>query len=808
MEKWSGLIIRGFVFAFCLGLTLACGGERKKSAVVASEKIEIRLADYADQAQVFGQFDAIDFNRDDDYRYLTYGWNDFEKSAEGEPYCWTQAESGVVEVPSIIAGPLRISFLASDLDRKRNPAKTLKVLWNGEVIQPTGAERAAVGLTSETKTIVLDLPQEKVRVGLNRMEILSSLWEMQPRSAVSKSVRVAQLRVETPIKQVDPGEHPITREADQWRQAAGSVGTFYFRIPRDARFTSTVGVADATSSELIPGEGQVRVLVRSETGEERELFSRDLSELARDHKAFLDTDLSDFADQNVGLIFSISQKARGESAQPQARPVVIAWGESVIEGRAVSEPPLPDQAKSDRYNVVVVLFDTLRADHTEPYGGSGTKTPAIARLAEQGVTFSNAFSNSGWTLPSVTSLFTSTLPHEHKVQKFNDDLTTELAYLPEVLQQQGYHTTGIFGNARLTKGFGSEGFYRGFDRVHDVFRERYKTSFRKKYPTPASQAEFVWNSYFESSIEEADGDPFFIFLHDFDPHAPYEPLPPYDEMYDFGMGKGFHGEYGSFPSVVLIDSHVMEVSKQHVRYFNSLYKGEISFIDDYLAEILAKLERARLGRNTVIVFLSDHGEEFMEHGKMGHSDSVADTLLRVPLIVSLPGVLPAGMKRDSTFDLVDFAPTLLGLLGVEKPRTMIGRDASSLLWRDPAEGYLPRANFAQTVAVQPDDPTFGSAYRVHDSVRHGEWKLTRVIKNHHRPQRAQYRLVRYTIDTGEEINLWASQPVVGYALKQMLEHEYESDKSYSENGPSLDPDQENISEESRKMIEALGYTGK
>ncbi|MFP8879976.1 MAG: sulfatase-like hydrolase/transferase, partial [Myxococcota bacterium] len=327
--------------------------------------------------------------------------------------------------------------------------------------------------------------------------------------------------------------------------------------------------------------------------------------------------------------------------------------------------------------------------------------------------------------------------------------------------------------------------------------------FRQTHPTPESQADFVWDQYVKGPANHAADQPFFVYLHEYDPHTPYEPLPPFDAMYDTGLGESFNVELHSYASFWLINSHAMGLTRGEVAQFKAMYRGEISFMDRYVGRIMERLRESDLEKKTLVVFLSDHGEEFMEHGRMGHTDSVFDELLRIPLIFSLPGVLPEGRRPETPVEIIDVPTTIYDLLGIESPSPVQGVSLLSAL-DAPDDFALARPTFGQWVRQPgPGNPAPAVSY---DSVRLGNWKLVRNVLDHDRPDEMQYELYDTANDPDEIVNLWANRPVIGRTLAVMIERQLEIDRAYRRS-KSTPAENQAVDPEVLERLRSLGYGG-
>lgn len=323
------------------------------------------------------------------------------------------------------------------------------------------------------------------------------------------------------------------------------------------------------------------------------------------------------------------------------------------------------QRQGHQMNVVIIGVDTLRPDHLGCYGYGRETSPAIDRLAARGVLFDNVYSQSPWTLPSFATVFTSLYPMQHgaftPVKKLRADLTT----LPMMLLKRGYSTAAIVNAPFLSPEYRLD---RGFE-YYD-----YRGPFAERVASGTTTNALAW-------IDKHIGEPFLIFVHYFDPHMPYAPPEPYDTMFypdykgdlscPFFMDLGRRRPIAAFPIGLLrsVDTKhartMSSLSTEDWNYIRALYDGEIAFTDEAVGKLLDGLDERGLTDNTLIIFLSDHGEEFYEHEGFEHGHTLYDEVIKVPLIVSLPGQVPENVRVAEHVRLIDIAPTVLDYLGVE-----------------------------------------------------------------------------------------------------------------------------------------------
>jgi arylsulfatase A-like enzyme len=382
-----------------------------------------------------------------------------------------------------------------------------------------------------------------------------------------------------------------------------------------------------------------------------------------------------------------------------------------------------------RFNLVVIGADTVRPDHLGCYGYARNTSPHIDEFAARGVLFEDVVAPSPWTLPSFATVFTSLYPTQHGANGQRASLRAGLPTLASALQAEGYATGAIINAPFLKAAYGVD---RGFDFY-------YMTPPEGRLADGTTTDALEW-------IDGNRGRPFFMFVHYYDPHLPYTPPPPYNTIFDPEYAGNFKNAYdpGSLTALRNADFKQMEsLSVAEWDHIRSLYDGEIAFTDQAVGKLLEGLRERDLIRNTLIVFLSDHGEEFFEHHGFEHGHSLYEELIRVPLVFSLPGVLPEDARVARQVRLLDVAPTVLDILGIHP---WPGAEGVSLLplmaergapSASPSQLLPPEIAFSEAILYGPEQKSI-SAY---------PWKLIYKINE---DEIACFNLVD---DPGETTNL-------------------------------------------------------
>jgi arylsulfatase A-like enzyme len=308
--------------------------------------------------------------------------------------------------------------------------------------------------------------------------------------------------------------------------------------------------------------------------------------------------------------------------------------------------------------VVLISVDTLRADYLGSYNLKMKTSPELDHFASQNIVFLNVTSQAPTTAPSHKSIFYSVYPSIHKTT-IRTVPQEKLRSPIEIIRAQGFKTAAFTGGGQLNR---TVGFARGFDTYWEPLMNR-----RNKNLKDTEIAAFDW-------LDQHYNDKFFLFLHTYEVHCPYNP--PADLFLKWASWyKGEMPKNGCNPNYDLPHSTVEDYD-----YVRSLYSAEVNYIDGFVGNVFRKLKSLGIYDETLIIFLSDHGESLGENDYFGHSQ-LYQMQLHVPLILHIPGVESA--KIDTPIELIDIMPTIFNLLGIQQtPYPFQGKSLLSLI-REP-----------------------------------------------------------------------------------------------------------------------------
>jgi arylsulfatase A-like enzyme len=291
-------------------------------------------------------------------------------------------------------------------------------------------------------------------------------------------------------------------------------------------------------------------------------------------------------------------------------------------------------------NVLLVSIDTLRADHVGFYGYDRPTSPRLDSFAETATVFDRAQASASWTLPGMATIFTSTYTSTHGCWDYGGRLDDSFTTLTEVLTANGYDTACVVSHLYCTTRYGLQ---QGFVHFDDSF------ALPDIDPELATTSHLISDKgvrFIEQKHASPDERPWFLWLHYFDPHDEY--------MFQEGFSEKLATPGDRTPRQTIVD----------------LYDGEIAYTDHHVGRVLDALNESRFGEDTIVVLVTDHGEEFQDHGGDKHGHTLFSELVRVPFAIRAPGLAPS--RVTDLVRTIDLMPTVLDLAGLPVPHLAVG----------------------------------------------------------------------------------------------------------------------------------------
>jgi arylsulfatase A-like enzyme len=513
-------------------------------------------------------------------------------------------------------------------------ARVLPFLYPGATAQTmtpilNGTELPPVVLPPDWREVRFPLPDALLRPPINELRFRFA-YTIQP-SKVIPSQDIRNLSAVFDDMAVLPAGRPLASAASEIRDAGGGRREATLRgsglaipLPAGARWRVRFGEARPSrpgltvSAELAKGDGSRKAIW---SGPAERLAKREVSFAAEGEGAAM---------LLLRLLFA---RARSEPSEPSVEVGLTA--PEALPPRAVPGDRPPD--------IFLYLVDTLRADALGVYGSTLGATPRIDAFARDAVTYERAWSPSSWTLPATVSILSGVYSFGHGVTDLDHSLSESVPWMPEELSKQGYDTAAISQwplgeSVSISRGFGTHTF--------DVRLSS------KSYSELARG--LFWQYYFGRPDPER---PLFGYVHVSDPHAVYSPK---------GEDRVFAERHPAtlpdwYYNTMIFLAKDLRKKPAEVAHLRALYDGEVLHADRQFGAFLDFLKSQGLYERSMIVLVSDHGEEFDEHGGFDHGRTLYEELLRVPLLVKFPGNRGAGRRISERVSTVDLAPTFLSL---------------------------------------------------------------------------------------------------------------------------------------------------
>ena len=807
--------------------TAACGTSDGTIplAIARGETPGQRLIDFAARADI-GRFrlarGSHDFNPATSPEVLLDGWSTPEPAGDsGSWFAWAISERAQLQLQLLDPERTWLHFRARPFQIGPNVTQTVSVELNGAAV---GSVNLRPG---DFELYTLRLPQEALTIGDNVVSFDFD-YATSPNSLASSSedrrTLAAAFDFVATTRDADPPEQ-IDLTTPSLAYGGSTQG---LRLPADSEteFPLTVpanGIVEfgmmrhGDDGSAVRGEVAVRSPERGE-----EVF---FSEQSVDESTTWRADLSQWAGEQVNLAFRTIGGQRGDG---------VTWTQPALYGEIA--------AMNVRSNVVLIVIDTLRADHLAAYGGE-IETPNMDALAQRGVLFEHAYSHIPITVPSHSSMFTSLIPTEHATLNNGSILGERHSTLAELMRESYRSTAGFVSLGVLKSEFGVA---QGFDQYFDDFESDWWKS--------AGEV----NADLLPWLDGRSSEPFFLWAHYSDPHEPYTPpgrsypilnlrhtdtidvdvtadgktsgveldWPPGTTDIHLSSTSGHQlvrinnlratgrlaatcsdgcterypnpaaVEYVTpLPATITVNNPTEDVVAGAVRFRVSerlsnedvrvRYREEVEYVDREIGRLLTAVESASAGRDTLVILTADHGEELGLHGAPGHVSRLYDSVLRVPLILSWPGQLPEGVVVGDPVSHIDLLPTIADLLNIRDSSVRSGRRLAPLL-----DSARKDVEIVPIVAetFRPQSPKDRKALIV------DRFKLILT------PEDSREELYNLATDPDELQNLVSDDPEKTADLtKILLAHLAEAQAR----APS--PEQQTLTEEQLERLRSLGY---
>jgi len=656
--------------------------------------------------------------------HLGSGWS-WDEESGGMSFAWGLGEGSEAWFFLVEAMPLDLVFRCLPFRPTTRAGQQVMIELNGTALGSV----ALPGGISEQR---LAIPREAVHAGRNRLRLRYA------RSEQASERDPRQLAVGWDWIRLDPlpvvGRPPRIDEATGDLLLPGhSQAGFFLRLPPGSRLR-----LQANAGPMAGGDERLLILWQVDGEAERQLAVLEPAEGMREIEL-------PHSPEPVRIGFRLLAPPEREWRIGDA--MILAPPST----RQIASSP-PSTTRGKKRSVILYLVDTLRADALGAYGQQRPLTPHLDRLAREALFFEQARAQTSWTKPAVASILTGLEPLQHGVNSALTGLDDPAVTLAEQLTAAGFHCAAFVANSHITA---ESGFAQGFE------------TFRFSY-APADELTGRALAWLD---RRGDDTPFFLFIHTVEPHAPYQPPEAFRRQF---AGEVTDPDLGTQENLDALADRQVPLTPDVQDGLIDLYQGEVACADEQVGRLLEGLADRGLYENSVVAFLSDHGEAFYEHGVCGHGWDLHREVLAIPFLLRLPGVPPR--QVSAPVEQVDLLPTLLDYLGLPVPPELPGRN---LLARP---GPAPRLSYM-------DHQGRGWVAMAHEG-----WKVLEPLSGNLVKGRQLYRLS----DEREERDLVDEFPVMAGYLASLARLELASRNDTL--AKPVDLDSEHLAQ-----LQALGY---
>jgi choline-sulfatase len=652
-----------------------------------------------------------------------FGWNRNRKIENNAVLIPRQKEAALFRFGCFEKRDTKLAFnVKSLLSPGIDPPPTFDVTLNGNKVFSSSLD------WKDYQRISLNATKEFLLIGENFLEFhrspLSSGVEDRHWLALRTLVLGKEDTSESTDQKSETERSKVDLEKKTITLALNTCLSYHLKIPEQSKliFDFSLGAVQ-TQPKNTP-----RLLVFLETldGESLVLYEQSLETKAGVDKNSMPIDLSPYQ----GQISRISFVFRNDSLEDDPSiPFILEKPRIIKEGVPSSpyiEPTEPDLPKP--FNILIYLVDCLRPDFLPFFGYEKNIAPQMTEFSKDCVLFKNAYAQASWTRPSVGALFTGLYPFQHQAITLQSGLAAEFQTLAELLQNAGFQTIGISANAGIKEFFN---FNQGF------------TFFKYHSNLDGGLAETL-NTYAFAQLQ-AKPSPFFLYMHTMEPHRPY------------AVKEEFTPTVTGDPQIVVVEKRGEPRYQVDLNHTLRMYEASITQNDRAFGDLMSELKRLGLYDKTLVLLMSDHGEEFFEHGGFAHGQTLYQEQVRHLFIMKLPQQLNARRLVKENVQEIDIFPTLLDLTGGSIPDYLSGKSLKRLLVSpESADSPIHQEIFLET---GPDLSM--------KAIIDGKWKLIHTGREWTDEIR-EYEIYNLDADPAERTNLITRRPLAAHYLRNRL----------------------------------------
>jgi arylsulfatase A-like enzyme len=490
----------------------------------------------------------------------------------------------------------------------------------------------------------------------------------------------------------------------------------------------------------------------------------------------------------------IGPRTAGVLLVPLAVAALLPWFGALVRPRARTDAP----------NVLLIVLDTTRVDRLSAYGYGRPTTPNLDRIAQEGLLFERAYAAAPWTLPSHASIFTGEYAAVHNATWEHQVLDDRLPTVAERLAEMGLRTAAFSRQPWLSD---ETGLMRGFEDFYDLYWRsttalvaawRLGVDKLKARRGVEDKGAALVTAKFTDWIDRHGDRPFFAFINYVEPHAYYQPPAPFRERFLGDERK--HTPWGRSKQVAVqrFNAGDLDYAPEDLASFSDLYDGAVAYQDSRMGEALDHLSARGLLDDTLVIITADHGENLGDHGLLGHEFCLYETLLRVPLIVRLPRLVPPGATSDAVVENRLIGALIDTVLWDPGPEAPISAERLAAVLRDDEEAGAPV--FAELYSRPLETALWRSSPRREALARRRKCIILQELK-YIRAQDGGSELYDVVTDPGELNDLSGTRPEAYGVLRDLLEAKVHAV------GDAAGGEAPEFSEALKRRLKALGYLG-
>jgi arylsulfatase A-like enzyme len=630
----------------------------------------------------------INFGADEklDRKHLKKGWENLSGNKKAEnAFRLTEGALSSLQFMLASISDIKIIFRCAPSTQENERKQSTEVFVNGNFLQK-------INFTKE-RDLRLNIPSTLLKHGTNSM-IFN--WRHPDLPIRFKSMKIQRNNTATSPQAAKTIPIASINEESSLLVPSGAILEYYINLPQDP--VLKFGISNENAEPTI---SKAHVSVYNEDGEKiSETYLLKNAESRKD----LELKLKKFEKETVKIVFSNDISSDPNTAVSWIDPVISTssqkstltlWNTENVESARLTSKEHKKTINGKVPNVFIYLADTVRADHLGVYKYRRETSPYLYKFSKDSLLFNNCYANASWTKAGVASILTGLYPNKHHGETEKDRVSDEAQFISEILRSNGYTTVYLTSNGNASHAF-------NFNQGNDFYKLVGKEERNQFYSSKFINSEFFQLIEDNPSLTEK---PLFAYLHTIDPHDPYTPKAPFLKFVTFDKQRQNLRRVRN----ALKRKWSGRLNQKDLDYMMSLYDCEILHNDHSFGKFIEFLKSKDLYDNSMIIFVSDHGEQFHEHGNFRHGRSIYNEEIHVPLVIKFPNGEYSDTKSDVFVSQVDILPTILDYLGINTPPEVDGINILTLMNKPDIKRtiFVKEYNFRKSFAgfISPSEQT-------------------------------------------------------------------------------------------------------